>query len=77
MPWYVYAPSTLPGDPCDPNNYILVGLIPPVCPNPNLRLCAIQTGDSGGSPVISFAFCAEIKAAIDSKTETVNVLLKP
>lgn len=77
MPWYLYTPVTIPGNICDPNNYTLVGIFPPLCPFPNIHLCAIQALDSMGKPIITLALACEIATALQNSLETVNVLLKP
>ncbi|MNL55490.1 hypothetical protein D3C87_1789090 [compost metagenome] len=77
MPWYLYTPVTIPPDVCNPNNYTLVGSIPPNCPNPNNFLCAIQANDNLGKPIITFALICEIANAVNNRTETTNVLLRP
>ncbi|AIM38126.1 hypothetical protein KO02_16665 [Sphingobacterium sp. ML3W] len=73
MAWYKYNGGPV----CDPNSYTLVGNAPPSCPNPNIRLCAIQAFDNMGSPIITPALCGEIGTALQNKTESVNVLLCP
>lgn len=77
MPWYLYTPITVPTDICNPNNYTLVGTIPPSCPNPNNYLCAIQALDSMGRPILTFALMCEIATALQTHMESTNVLLKP
>ncbi|WP_400261322.1 hypothetical protein ACFX5U_15515 [Sphingobacterium sp. SG20118] len=73
MPWYIYNG----GDICDSNNYSLYGNNPPPCPNPNNFLCAIQANDNMGKPIIISLLVCEIVNAVNSRTETTNVLLKP
>ncbi|MGA6118308.1 hypothetical protein [Sphingobacterium anhuiense] len=77
MPWYNYAPITNPPTVGNPNNYTLVTSLPPNCPNPNNFLCAIQASDSSGSPVITDDLILEIANALQNRTESTNVLLKP
>lgn len=77
MPWYSYTPITIPADVCNPNNYTLVGIIPPNCPNPNNFLCAIQAVDNMTKPILTTALICEIANAVNNRTETVNVLLRP
>ena len=77
MPWFIYTPLTIPGNPTDPNHYTLTGMTPPSCPDPNNFLCAIQTINNFGQPILTAALICEINAAIENRTESVNVLLKP
>ncbi len=77
MPWYSYTPITFPGNICDPNNYTLLGIFPPVCPSPKVRLCAIQALDSFGQPILTPALFCEIATAMQNRMEGVNVLLRP
>jgi hypothetical protein len=78
MPWYIFNPiDSFPHNACDPNNYDLIGINPPNCPSPNLRLCAIQAYDNFGVPIITQALCAEIATAVINQTETTNVVLRP
>lgn len=74
MPWYLFTPI-YPCDPCDPNNYTLVGNFPPSCPGPKNYLCAIQAMDNLGLPIITFSLCAEIATALQNNIDTTNVLL--
>ncbi|MFD2904876.1 hypothetical protein [Sphingobacterium anhuiense] len=73
MPWYAFTPVPPSCDPCDPNNYTLVGSTPPPCPAPNIFLCAIQAMDNMGKPLI--VPCAEIAYAISNSIDTANVQL--
>ncbi|MEJ5145362.1 hypothetical protein [Sphingobacterium sp. MYb388] len=73
MPWYSY----IGGNICSPNSYTIVGSTPPPCPNPNNFLCAIQASDNSGSPIITLALICEIANAVNSRTESTNVLLRP
>ncbi|MEJ5145365.1 hypothetical protein [Sphingobacterium sp. MYb388] len=73
MPWYKYNG----GDIGNPNNYTNVGNTPPSCPNPNIRLCAIQAADNMGQPIITAALIMEISNALNNRVETTNVLLCP
>ncbi|UZJ63249.1 hypothetical protein OKW96_12045 [Sphingobacterium sp. KU25419] len=77
MPWYQFTPPGLPKDPSDPNQYTLVGNTPAACPGINLRLCSIQANDNMGHPIITVALISEIALALENKTTTVNVFLKP
>ncbi|MGJ1322849.1 hypothetical protein ACR780_09180 [Sphingobacterium faecium] len=77
MSWYAFTPAGLPKNPCDPNSYTLIGNTPPSCPNPNNFLCAIQANDNLGAPIITFPLQCEIAIALQNRTDTVNVLLKP
>lgn len=77
MPWYSYTPITFPGDICNQNNYTLLGIFPPVCPSPKLRLCAIQAVDNLGHPILTPALICEIATALQNRAESTNVLLRP
>lgn len=77
MPWYLYTPITFPPDTCNPNNYTLVGVLPPSCPSPNNFLCAIQASDIMGLPNLTFALMCEISTALQGRIDTTNVKLKP
>lgn len=78
MPWYSFNPlGGFPFDVSDPNNYTLVGIFPPNCPDPNLHLCAIQAVNIGGRPLITCALICEIANALNNNLETTNVLLRP
>lgn len=80
MPWYSFTPvDTFPHNTVDPNNYTLSGITPPSCPNPNNFLCAIQAPDNSGKPNFAAApgLPAEIANAINNRTETTNVHLRP
>ncbi len=77
MAWYAFTPAGNPRNPCDPNSYTLIGIIPPSCPNPNNRLCAIQAFDNMGQPIFTLALQCEIAIALQNRTDTVNVLMKP
>lgn len=77
MPWYAFTPAGNPRNPCDPNNYTLIGIIPPSCPNPNNWLCAVQAFDNMGQPIFTLALQCEIAIALQNRTDTVNVLMKP
>lgn len=77
MPWYVFNPiDPFPHNPCDPNNYVLIGSTPPSCPGANNYLCAIQAADNLGKPIITPALCNEIALALLNHIDTVNVLLR-
>lgn len=73
MPWYAFTPIPPSCDPCDPNNYTLLGSIPPLCPPPNVFLCAIQAPDNMGKP--RMIPCGEIAYALLNRIDTANVLL--
>ena len=73
MPWYTYNSGSV----CSPNSYTLTTTPPSNCPNPNNFLCAIQSIDNLGAPIITSALCLEIANAVNSKTESINVLLRP
>ncbi|MEN5232880.1 hypothetical protein [Sphingobacterium faecium] len=78
MPWYSFTPvSIATGDPSDPNQYTLIGSIPPSCPSPNSNLCAIQASDNLGLPILTLPLLIEMANALENVTETSNVLLKP
>lgn len=78
MPWYLFNPiDAFPHNVNDPNNYDSLGIVPPNCPSPNLRLCAIQAYDNFGSPIITMALSTEIGTAVNNRTETINVVLRP
>lgn len=78
MPWYLYNPiDSFPHNPVDPNNYDLIGSLPPSCPSPNNRLCAIQANDNLGNPIITQALASDMLVAIANSFETTNVLLRP
>lgn len=77
MPWYSYNPPGLFGDICNPNNYTLVGILPPFCPSPKQRLCAVQALDNFGLPILTPALICEISTAMQNRLESVNVLLRP
>lgn len=78
MPWYLYNPiDPFPHNSSDPNNYNNVGITPPNCPNPNNFLCSIQAADNAGKPIITLALESEKNNAVNNKTETTNVRLRP
>lgn len=78
MPWYSYSPITTPPNVGNPNNYTLVGSTPPSCPNPNNYVCAIQAPDNMGKPNLSnINLFIEISNAVNNRTESTNVLLRP
>lgn len=78
MPWFVFCPlGSVPYDICDPNNYVLVGSTPPICPSPKIYLCAIQAANNIGQPLLTFPLLCEIATAVNNRVETVNVLLRP
>lgn len=77
MPWYQFTPAGSPRNPADPNSYTLVGSTPPSCPNPNNFTCAIQANDNSGQPIITAALQVELLIALENRTESTNVLLKP
>ena len=75
MPWYSFQVGGT--DPLDPNQYGPPLGVPPACPSPKNFLCAIQTNDNGGHPIITAAICAEIIMALQNRTESTNVKLRP
>lgn len=77
MPWFSFTPAFPPGNPCDPNQYTFVGNVPPSCPGVNNFLCAIQAINNFGQPIITAALVCEINAALENRTESVNVILRP
>lgn len=77
MAWYAFTPEGLPKDPCDPNQYTLIGNAPILCPGSNVFICCIQAMDNMGQPIITIALITEIARALENKTTTVNVFLKP
>lgn len=79
MPWYKYQPpwNCTSCNPCDPNNYALIGNMPPVCLSPKIYVCAIQAADNMGKPIIPPILCIEILNAINTRTESANVKLEP
>ncbi|QQD16042.1 hypothetical protein [Sphingobacterium sp. UDSM-2020] len=77
MAWYVFTPSGLSRDPCDPNQYTLVGMNTPACSGVNNYLCAIQATDNMGQPIMTVMLICEIVRALENKTNSVNVFLKP
>lgn len=77
MPWYIFCPKNPPYDPCNPNNYVLVGSTPPSCPSPKIYLCAIQAADNMGKPIITIQLCEEIIISLNNQIETINVRLRP
>jgi hypothetical protein len=68
MPWYIFIP---------PNFWIIVGSLPPSCPFPKNYLCALQANDNSGQPIITLALQIEIANAVNNRTESTNVKLKP
>lgn len=77
MPWYQFNGSTVDNI-GDPNQYSLVGSEPPSCPNPNDFLCAIQATDNNSKPTLTdINLIIEIANALQRRTESTNVLLKP
>lgn len=75
MPWYIY--TLINGDICDVNNYTLYGPTAPLCGTPKLHLCAIQANDNMGRPILTSVIVCEIASALQNKTESTNVRLKP
>jgi hypothetical protein len=73
MPWYNYNSGSI----CNPNSYTLTTTPPTNCPSPNNFLCAIQASDNMTKPILTPALICEIAEAINSKTESTNVLLRP
>lgn len=74
MPWYIYTPSRR-SSPTDPNNWTLVGSVPPFAPGPNYFLTAIQANDHLGQPIITSALRGEMAQALQNRRDTTNVLL--
>jgi hypothetical protein len=70
--WFIFTGT----NPCNPNDYMLVGP-PPSCPGSNV-ICAIfaEPDGSGTRPVISPTVCCEMVNALNSGTDTANVLLR-
>jgi hypothetical protein len=76
MPWYLYIAGRT--DVSDPNNYTPAGTLPPNCPANKLFLCAIQANDNSGQPVLNnINLFIEIANAVNNRTETTNVKLRP
>jgi hypothetical protein len=74
MPWYIYTPSHR-SSPTNPNNWTLVGTVPPFSPGPHNFLSAIQANDNLGQPIITRALRGEIAQALQNRRGTTNVLL--
>lgn len=74
MPWYLYTPSRR-SNPTNPNNWTLVGSVPPSSPGPNYYLSALQASDNLGHPIITRALQGEIAQALQNRRDTTNVLL--
>lgn len=78
MPWYLFNPiDTFPHNTTDPNNYQLVGILPPTCPSPKTKLCSIQASDNQGLPIFTQALTSEMATALNNSIESTNVLLRP
>ncbi|UIR57395.1 hypothetical protein LZQ00_06145 [Sphingobacterium sp. SRCM116780] len=78
MPWYPYNPTgTPPYSVTNPAFYGNPQANQPTCPSPDNFLCTIQANDSSGQPVITFALLEEITFALNNRTETTNVKLRP
>ena len=75
MPWYVYDPAAT--NVANPNNYGPPLVPPPVCPSPKNFLCAIQANDNLGAPLLTPALFIEMANALNSRTESINVKLRP
>ena len=75
MPWYIYNPGAT--DPLNPSNYGPPLLPPPTCPGPKNFLCAIQANDNFGRPIITPQFCCELMYALQNRTESTNIKLRP
>jgi len=75
MPWYVFTPGGSTPNPANRNQYTLFGMFPPSCPG-NEKICAIQSMDSGGLPIMATSLLNEIIRALENRTESTNVLLK-
>lgn len=74
--WFYYIAGSLG----NPSSYDIASGTPN-CPNPNNQLCAIfaeiQFIDGIQRPIITPALLTEIANALNTKTESANVLLKP
>lgn len=75
MPWYVF--QTNGTNPSDPNQYGPPQITAPTCPGDNLFLCAIQANDNMGHPHIDCTLIIEIAIAIQNRTDSINVKLRP
>lgn len=65
------------GDPGNPNSYILSPIIPG-CGFPLNSLCYVISADNGtGHPVIDDPLLVEIVIALNTRTSSVRVKLKP
>lgn len=79
MPWYLFTgpnPAIGTPDPFAPEHYTYVGDEPPPIRNNSCVMCAIQTRDSCGLPIITTALHSEIIEAIMNKASSKNVLLR-
>ncbi len=76
MPWYVY--NSAASDVSNPNNYGSPQIPAPSCPGDNNFLCAIQATDNMGDPDLTDVnLIIEIANAVNNRTETTNVKLRP
>jgi hypothetical protein len=73
MPWYNYNSGSIG----NPNSYTLTTTPPTNCPNPNNFLCAIQAADNNQKPILTFDLVVEIGNAVNNRSESTNVLLRP
>lgn len=73
MPWYQYNGI----NPSNPNAFTLIGNTPPNCAGPKTYLCAIQAQDNSGQPIITLELTLEIANAVNNRTESTNVRLRP
>lgn len=75
MPWYVYNAGGT--NISNPNNYTNIGSTTPSCTTPKNYLCAIQTNDNMGSPILTnINLFIEIGNALNNYTESINVKLR-
>ncbi|WP_104381363.1 hypothetical protein [Sphingobacterium sp. HMA12] len=62
--------------PAEPASYSPVGSTPPSCLGNN-QICTIEAANSGGKPVINQALLSEMVTALNTRTSSTNVKLKP
>lgn len=73
MAWF----SLTGTDPTNPSHYTNVGGTPPSCLG-NDRICAVQANPSGsGEPQLTDPLKNEMIIALNNRTPSSNVLLKP
>ena len=75
MPWYIFNPGNATPNPSNRNQYSMNGMTPPNCPG-NRNICAIQSLDSGGLPIMTTVLLGEIIKALETGNESANVSLK-